>query len=241
MTTTATDSAAAAETASARECPRRGPNAPSSELRQEQTLFLPAHKKTIVQYTSDGDGNRELHLYYGDKEIAFDEPALFPFGEQLARHSQFIAGAAASWGGGYPWETVKPLLEQLVSEGVLRCRKNDGDDGGDPAVLNPLPKAAAARARSWLDCEAVLQELTGRALETGYLEMVVPVFQVAHIALDREGRQVGEANVFPKALRLAIPTEWHGCPFPGSRYQAGNKSAHWRPVPGRDGHTAGLY
>jgi hypothetical protein len=39
------------------------------------------------------------------------------------------------------------------------------------------------------------------------------------MALDAEGRQVGEANVFPIQLRLDIPTEWRTCPYAGSRYQ----------------------
>jgi hypothetical protein len=51
------------------------------------------------------------------------------------------------------------------------------------------------------------------------LELVVPIFRVAHLALDAEGRQVGEANVFPKPLRLDVPTEWRTCPHVGSRYQ----------------------
>jgi hypothetical protein len=61
--------------------------------------------------------------------------------------------------------------------------------------------------------------LTGRPLEIGYLELVVPVFRVAHMALDAQGRQVGEANVFPKAMRVEIPTNWRTCIYPGSRFQ----------------------
>jgi hypothetical protein len=41
---------------------------------------------------------------------------------------------------------------------------------------------------------------------------------VAHIALDADGRQVGEANVFPRALRLEAPTTWLACTYPGTRY-----------------------
>jgi hypothetical protein len=47
----------------------------------------------------------------------------------------------------------------------------------------------------------------------------VPVYRIAHPALDAEGRQVGEANVFPPALRLDVKTEWRSCSYPGSRFQ----------------------
>lgn len=50
-----------------------------------------------------------------------------------------------------------------------------------------------------------------------YLELVIPIFRIAHIALDAEGPQVGKANFFPSALRLDVETEWP-CPYPGSRY-----------------------
>jgi hypothetical protein len=106
---------------------------------------------------------------------------------------------------------------------------------GEPRV-SPLPPAPARRARTWDDCEAITEELAGRSLDPAYLELVVPVFRVAQAALDTEGRQVGEANVFPGALRLEVPTRWRTCMYPGSRYQAGkpmNASAlkalraHW--------------
>jgi hypothetical protein len=64
-----------------------------------------------------------------------------------------------------------------------------------------------------------MRELTGRPLELGYLELIIPVYRIAHLAMDAEGRQVGEANVFPRQLRLDVPTEWRACPYPGSRYQ----------------------
>jgi hypothetical protein len=73
--------------------------------------------------------------------------------------------------------------------------------------------------RTWFECDTIMRELTGRPLELGYLELIIPVYRIAHIAMDAEGRQVGEANVFPKHLRLDVPTEWRTCPYPGSRYQ----------------------
>jgi hypothetical protein len=73
--------------------------------------------------------------------------------------------------------------------------------------------------RTWLEAETLIPELTGCSLELGYLELVLPAYRLPHVALDAEGRQVGEGNVFPKALRLEVPTEWRTCPHAGSRYQ----------------------
>jgi hypothetical protein len=49
--------------------------------------------------------------------------------------------------------------------------------------------------------------------------MVVPIFRVAHMSLDAEGHQVGEANVFPPALRIEVPMRWRTCIYEGTRYQ----------------------
>lgn len=192
------------------------------DVNADDELILPLHKRVIVQYSDTPSGTRELHLYYGDKEISFDEPDLFEFGESLAKQSRFIARSATEWGSGNEWPRIQELLEQLVEEGILRhadtyvAETTTGQDGNRPS---PLPPAFSSEPRSWLDCAAITSELTGRTLELGYLELVIPIFRVAHIALDAEGRQIGEANVFPKALRLDIPTAWRTCPYPGSRFQ----------------------
>ena len=192
------------------------------DLNADDELILPLHKRVIVQYSDTPSGTRELHLYYGDKEISFDEPDLFEFGENLARQSCFIAGSATEWGSGNDWPRIQELLEQLVEEGILQYADTyvaetvTAQDGNRPS---PLPPALSSEPRSWLDCAAITSELTGRTLELGYLELVIPIFRVAHIALDAEGRQIGEANVFPKVLRLDIPTDWRTCPYPGSRFQ----------------------
>jgi hypothetical protein len=65
------------------------------------------------------------------------------------------------------------------------------------------------------------------------------VFRTAHVALDADERQVGEANVWPPRLRLECPTEWRVCQYPGSRYRDKapmNVTAlkamikHWKPI-----------
>jgi hypothetical protein len=201
-------------------CPFEHDAAPAA-IRPEDELWLPLNKRVVVQYAAGADGGRELHLYCGGKEIVFDEADLFAFGESLARHSSFVAGSAVSWGDNYDWPRVAQLLEQLLAEEVLQ-RGPAADLAAAVSQAkdqpSPLPPAPGARARSWVECETITRELTGRPLEPGYLELVVPVFRVAHIALDAEGRQVGEANVFPRPLRVEVPTRWRTCIYPGSRY-----------------------
>jgi hypothetical protein len=134
---------------------------------------------------------------------------------------------------------VRELLEALLARGVLKrgaALENERKSGPRPS---PLPAAPATRACTWLDCERLSAELLGQSVELAYLELLVPLHRVAHPALDREGRQVGEANVFPPQLRLDIETQWRSCQYPGSRYQDEfplNASAlrsmqrWWRPV-----------
>lgn len=85
---------------------------------------------------------------------------------------------------------------------------------------SPLPPAPATRARGWHECPAITADLAGRPVPLGYLETIVPIFRIAHPALDAEGRQVGEANVFPPGLRIDAPTRWRTCPFPGTRHRS---------------------
>jgi hypothetical protein len=69
--------------------------------------------------------------------------------------------------------------------------------------------------------------------------LVVPIFRVAHMSVDAEGRQVGESNAFPAVLRVDVATKWRTCIYSGSRYQdpkpmnvSALKSmrAHWAPM-----------
>jgi hypothetical protein len=178
----------------------------------------------VVQYLAGENGATELHLYHGDKDISFDDPALFPFGETLAKQARFTAGDAADWGGeSYDWPRIRDLLQHLIDEGIL-VHADAADRAMAPAVdairPSPLPPSTCPVQRSWDECESITRELTGRPVELGHLELIIPVFRVAHMALDADGRQVGEANVFPPALRLDVPTEWRTCNFPGTRHQS---------------------
>jgi len=185
-------------------CPLQSMHTQRTVLDADDELVFPKHKRVVTQYSTDASGAAELHLYYGEKEISFDEPGLFAFGERLAKQSRFVARTATTWGEGYDWPRVRELLEQLIEEGILQLV--NGNESGpistDGARLSPLSPAHSTLPRTWFECEAVTRELTGHPLELGYLELVIPIYRVAHIAMDAEGRQVGEANVFPKQLRL---------------------------------------
>lgn len=208
-------------------------------LEPHEELVFPKHKRLVAEYSVGESDQRELHLYYGEKEIVFDEPELFAFGESLARQPRFIAGDALRWDEQLEWPRVREMLEHLLDEQILlRAAAADAHEAGG-ARSSLLPEAQCHTPRTWLECEAITEELTGRALELGYLELLMPIYRVAHIALDRDGRQVGEANVFPSRLRLDIPTDWRACPHAGSRYQDDcpmNVTAlkamrvHWKPM-----------
>lgn len=196
-------------------------------LSPDDELVFPRHKQTIVQYSRADDGGlKELHLYYGDKEISFDEPDLFVFGENLAKQARFVAQSVLAWDERFSantdWQRLAELLEQLLEAGVLQyadavqTAPQTDVAGSRPS---PLPTALTTQAHTWHEAVAITTELTGRALELGYLECVIPIFRVAHLYLDAEARQVGEANVFPPALRLDIATEWRTCTYAGSRFE----------------------
>ncbi|HPU50458.1 MAG TPA: hypothetical protein PK359_02775 [Burkholderiaceae bacterium] len=216
----------ATEPSATAHCPHAGAGAqaPSAGglLERDDMLVFPLNKRAVAQYADGEDGGRELRLYYDDKEISFDEPDLFAFGERLAQSSQFSAGSTVTWGPGYEWPRVRDLLVQLIETDVLR-HADESDSGlrqrPEGARPSPLPPGPAERARSWIEVEELTRELTGVPLEAGYLELVIPIFRIAHVALDGDGRQVGEANVFPKPLRLDVPTSWRTCIYSGTRYQ----------------------
>ena len=65
--------------------------AASEGLLPADVLVLPLHRRMVTQYSHSSEGGRELRLYYGDKEISFDDPTLFAFGEQLSRQDRFSA------------------------------------------------------------------------------------------------------------------------------------------------------
>jgi hypothetical protein len=218
-------------------------------LDPRETLFVANRRRFMPVYGANEAGARELTLYCGAKEVSFDEPELFPWAEKLIQQDSFLAGAAIDWSGQpLEWPRVKDLLESLIDFGVL-AREPPQAVAAQPGLsarhleflATDEKRTAVDGPRSWNpDAGAVLQEIAGRGIDPAYIECVLPVYRLAHIAVDREGRQVGEINVFPDALRLkGIPTEWKVCNYAGGRYRdpmAMNMSAlrsmldHWKPV-----------
>jgi len=190
----------------------------AAPLTPADELLLPLRRRLDSAYAEDEDHQQCFHLYYGDKEVVFDEPELFPFAEALVREQRFTGQQAMAWGPGYSWERIRGLLEALLAEGVLRRATAEAPAIPKGPVESGLPPGPARTARTWLECELLTRTRMGRSVELQYLETLIPVYRIVHPWLDAEGRQVGEANVFPPQLRLDVPTEWRVCQYPGSRY-----------------------
>ena len=190
-------------------------------LHQDDELLFPLSKGAFTQYWEDAETPRQLRVFYRDKEITFDDPAFFPFGEALVKQSRFRAGDALQWGD-YQWPKIREMLEDLVGAEVLKY----ADDVTDvPGALRHeeretlLMPARIESGKTWDDAEEIMQLIAGKPIETGHIELVIPIFRVAHMYIDADDRQVGEANVFPPAMRLDRPTLWRTCTYSGTRYQ----------------------
>jgi hypothetical protein len=190
-------------------------------LHQDDELIFPHSKGAFTQYWDEPDMPRELRVFYRDKEIAFDDPAFFPFGETLVKQSRFRAGDVLQWGD-YKWPRVREMLEELIDADILKYMDEVEDL---PAALRHeeretlLMPARVDHGKTWDDAEEIMQMISGTPIETGYVELVIPIFRVAHMYIDADDRQVGEANVFPPAMRLDRPTLWRTCTYSGTRYQ----------------------
>ncbi|HEY6909781.1 MAG TPA: hypothetical protein VI356_10450 [Myxococcales bacterium] len=213
-----------------------------------ETLYVSTRKRFVPVYNALPDGGKELVLYCGLHEISFDEPDLFPWAEKLVQQDSFMAGSATTWSPDpLEWPRVKGLLEALLEAGILDRNRPQLATAQLPLSQLHLDFLEAEEARpvvpaprSWNpDPGAVLREIVGRDMEAGYLEAALPVHRLAHIAIDREGRQVGEMNTYPDMLRLKLPTEWKTCGYAGSRYHDDmpmnmtalrSMLAHWKPV-----------
>jgi hypothetical protein len=218
---------------------------PGQSVRPNDELVFVKRRRIVREHVKTEEGT-ELRLFYGTKEIVFEDADLFPFGENLGADERFVAESATRWrdGAPYAWETIAPLLDYLLEEGILAFAAHAAPApraGG--TVASPLAPAPSSTPRTWSAADdqtsALMRDLVGRSIELGHLEAILPSYRVAHPALDRDGRQVGEANVFPKALRIEVPTEWRPCQYAGSRFQDEmpfNATAlkamikHWHPI-----------
>ncbi|MEM7307357.1 MAG: hypothetical protein AAF682_11835 [Planctomycetota bacterium] len=203
-------------------------------LQPDDDLFIPSWRRLLHEERPCGRNRTALYLYYSNKELCFDEPWLVPFARGLLTHERFRAGSTRTWADGepYAWSTVRELLETLVEEGIVRHAGDDAPPAQD-ATLAPRsstggpgvePVDAPDTTRCWSRAHDRCAELGagvfGVPFDLNQLEFFLPVFRVAHPAIDTEGRQVGEANVRAELLQ-PIRTEWRVCRYPGSRFEAG--------------------
>src|SRR3954471_15815310 len=130
-------------------------------------LYVGHRKRLSHAYVTTEAGTTELCIYYGAKEVSFDDARLFPFGHALISQQAFVAEAATSWGPGYHWDEVRALLEVLVAEGIVKRGELAGDPRGTGLVPSRLPRSLCPAPRWWsaADCESITRELGGRAVE----------------------------------------------------------------------------
>src|SRR5215831_141702 len=197
-----------------------------ANLQPSEVLYIPKRKRLTHARIKGEDGQDVLHLFYGQTELIFDEPDVAPFGEKLLEVEQFRAEDAMAWSNGAPhsWEKIRELLESLLDIKVL-TRVSEVPPGRSqesyPSRLGEVPEGREPQTfGGHADrCPVLTEQAFGRALDLSNLEVLVPIYRIAHPALDADGRQVGENNVTPRTLFLDLPTQRRLCSYPGSRYQ----------------------
>lgn len=196
-----------------------------SELQPNEVLCIPKRKRLTHGRFKNETGQDVLHLFYGEVELIFDEPDVAPVGEKLIEVERFRADEAMAWSNAAPheWEKIRDLLQALLDQNVLKRYSETAakDKETYPPKLGLAPDDREVRTFSAHDdrCPAITEEAFGRAFDLSNLEVLVPIYRVAHPAMDSDGRQVGENNVVPRTLFLDLPTQRKLCSFPGSRYQ----------------------
>lgn len=196
-----------------------------TELQQTEVLYIPKRKRMTHARLPGDDGTAVLHVFYGETELIFDEPDIAPVGEKLLEVDQFRAEDAMAWSNAEPhsWEKIRDLLSALLEAKVLG-RVADAPPArteGYPAKLGDVPEGREPLTYSAHEnrCPHITEQAFGRAFDLENLEVLVPIYRIAHPALDADGRQVGENNVAPRTLFLDLPAQRKLCGYPGSRYQ----------------------
>ncbi len=193
------------------------------ELQPSEILYIPKRRRLTHARLKGEDGQDVLHVFYGNIELIFDEPDIAPFGEKLIEVEQFRADDAMAWSNAAPhsWEKTRELLESLLDSKVLSRMTDTPAGKSTEAYPQRLGEVAEGREpRMYVDrCPVVTNEAFGREFDLANLEVLVPIYRIAHPALDVDGRQIGENNVAPRSLFLDLPTQRKLCSYPGSRYQ----------------------
>ena len=195
-------------------------------LQPTDVLCIPQRRRFTRAMLTTEEGGEALHLFFGEKEIIFDEADLLPFGQKLFEVDRFKAEEATAWSSAapYDWERVRGLLEALMDEQIVKpydgAAAATGQRRAFPETLGraqPGQRPETYSAREAQGCPMTTQRMLGRAVDLSNLEVVLPVQRVAHPAVDTDGRQVGENNVVDP-LFLDLPTERRLCNYAGSRY-----------------------
>jgi len=198
-----------------------------TELQPTDVLFIPKRRRFTRAMLANPEGGEALHIFFGEKEIVFDEPDLLSFGQKLFEVDRFKAEEATGWSDAapYDWPRVRGLLEALIEEEIVD--RYDGSTAATtpkrtyPATLGraqPGQRPETYSGHEAQGCPMTTQKMLGRAVDLSNLEVVLPVQRVAHPAVDTDGRQVGENNVVDP-LFLDLPTERRVCNYAGSRFQ----------------------
>jgi hypothetical protein len=196
-----------------------------AELQPSEVLFIPKRRRLTHSRIKNEEGQEILHLFYGEVELIFDEPDIAPLGEKLIEVERFRAEEAMAWSNAEPhdWEKIRELLQALLDQQVLKRTSESAAASAEtfPSKLGLAPEGREPRTFSGRDdrCPVITEEAFGRAFDLANLEVLVPVYRIAHPAMDADGRQVGENNVTPRTLFLDLPTQRRVCNYAGSRYQ----------------------
>jgi len=196
-----------------------------AELQPSEVLCIPKRRRLTHSRFKNDEGQEVLHLFYGEVELIFDEPDVAPVGEKLMQVERFRAEEAMTWSSAAPheWEKIRDLLQALLDQNVLKRVADLPASVAEsfPPRLGLAPEGREPRTFSAHDdrCPVITEEAFGRAFDLSNLEVLVPIYRVAHPAMDTDGRQVGENNVMPRTLFLDLPTQRKVCGFAGSRYQ----------------------
>jgi hypothetical protein len=196
-----------------------------AELQPGEVLCIPKRRRLTHRRLKNEEGQEVLHLFYGEVELIFDEPDVAPLGEKLIEVERFRAEEAMAWSTGAPhdWEKIRELLQALIDQQVLKRFSEAPASGVEsfPQRLGLAPEGREPLTFNAHDdrCPALTEEAFGRAFDLSNIEVLVPIYRIAHPALDTDGRQVGENNVTPRTLFLDLPTQRRLCSYTGSRYQ----------------------
>ena len=118
-----------------------------AELQRNDVLCVPKRRRLVHSKMMGAEGQEVLHVFYGEKELVFDEPELLPFGNKLLEVERFPAEEAMSWSDGAPhaWEKVRELLEALLDQEILKRVTESATSASAPTFPATLEDGPAGK------------------------------------------------------------------------------------------------